>query len=934
MKENKHIDENFRNYDEMNKDSKSKYDYSNVLYEKVIDKHIDSNNKINIDKRNKHELCLELKNNIDLLVEFNDRIKIEKIVNDALKVKNNNLKHAFLILDIDNFKKINRKYGRIFGDKILKKVALELNCLVRVDDVIVRSGGDEFIIFIKNILNNEDILKRANEICKNINLIFFNDFPNLHISCSCGISIAPDCGKDFFELYDLAYFALSEAKQSGKNCSKIYGENEEEVKNNNTKVITKKNKILVADDIDINRKILKSIFSDEYDVIEAENGQVALDILKEKQSEILAVILDIIMPIKNGFEVMNEMKKDNLIADIPVIVVTMIDEIENEVKALEMGAVDLIVKPYNSKVIKERIRNVISRKEINQIQYQNQVLKKQNETAERYRIIVEQTGAIVYEWNPIDRTFYSSEGIKEFLISKTKPELLFIDKGSLGYFHPNDYEKVFKVYCEDILNGDGKTKITVRLKKFDSSFVWCEVTVNCIRDSYGNIQRIIGTITDVDEKIKAEQKLVYMAKYDELTGIYDKDEFYRKTVEMIDRNKNTPYAMIVMNISRFKVLNDIFGLKAGDRLLCFIANYMKNNFNSNITFGRLQSDNFAICAPANKKNIISLIEDIEKNIAKYPLDFNIIVNFGVYLIEKYDECVSLMCDKASIALATIKGNYVNRYEFYDGNMRKDLMKQQELINDMKLAMQNGEFNIHIQPQVEYKTGKIVSGEALVRWNHKVKGVISPYLFISLFEENGFITKLDKYIWELTCKTIRRWMDEGKEVVPISVNVSRVDMYDYTLNEYLNNLVKKYKLPSGILKLEITETAYMENSKQLIDIVNELRKSGFKVLIDDFGSGYSSLNMLKEVHVDSLKLDRSFVQDSNINKNSECILTAVIYMAKSLNLPIIAEGVETKEQADFLGELGCEIIQGYYYSKPLSVEDFENLINNKREFRGE
>lgn len=397
MKENKHIDENFRNYDEMNKDSKSKHDYSNVLYEKVIDKHIDSNNKINIDKRNKHELCLELKNNIDLLVEFNDRIKIEKIVNDALKVKNNNLKHAFLILDIDNFKKINRKYGRIFGDKILKKVALELNCLVRVDDVIVRSGGDEFIIFIKNILNNEDILKRANEICKNINLIFFNDFPNLHISCSCGISIAPDCGKDFFELYDLAYFALSEAKQSGKNCSKIYGENEEEVKNNNTKVITKKNKILVADDIDINRKILKSIFSDEYDVIEAENGQVALDILKEKQSEILAVILDIIMPIKNGFEVMNEMKKDNLIADIPVIVVTMIDEIENEVKALEMGAVDLIVKPYNSKVIKERIRNVISRKEINQIQYQNQVLKKQNETAERYRIIVEQTGAIVYE---------------------------------------------------------------------------------------------------------------------------------------------------------------------------------------------------------------------------------------------------------------------------------------------------------------------------------------------------------------------------------------------------------------------------------------------------------------------------------------------------------------------------------------------------------
>lgn len=930
MKKKGHIHNNLKRYKEINEYLKEKYDSSSEFYKQLLDEYIYSNNEFDIDEIKKHELYLESQVELDSLNELYNKMKIEDFINNQLVIKENNeTKYAFILLDIDNFNKINKKYGRMFGNETLNKVELKLKSLVRDNDFISRVSGDEFIIFIKDIKNKNDVLIRAYEICKSINLIFFYDFPELHVSCSCGISIAKEHGNSFNELYNISYIALTEAKKLGKNCCKIYGEESIDI-NNKSFNENINNKILIVDDIDINREILKSIFSDEYEVLEAENGQVALDIIKEKGNEILAVILDIIMPIKNGFEVMAEMKNNNLINEIPVIVVTMIDETENEVKALEMGAVDLIVRPYNSKVIKERIRNVISRKELSKIKYQNKILKEQNETAERYRIIVEQTGAIVYEWNPIDRTFYSSAGIKEFLISTTKPYLVFSGKDTCcKYFHPEDYGIILNTYFRDILEGNGKTIVTVRLKKLDGSFVWCEITINCVKDDDNNIQRIIGTIADVDEKIKSEQKLLYMAKYDELTGIYDKDEFYRSTLDMIKKNNQLSYAVIVMNISKFKVLNDIFGLKAGDKLLCFIANYLKTNLVGDVRFGRLQADSFAMCVPADKKFIINLIKDIEKNISIYPLDFNIIVNFGIYLVDKYDECVNLMCDKANIALSTIKGNYVKRYEFYDSKMRRDLIKQQELINDVKLAMQNGEFNIHIQPQIEYKSGEIVSGEALVRWNHKTKGMIPPNVFINLFEENGFITKLDMHIWECTCKLIRKWIDNGQKVVPISVNVSRIDIFNLNLNDHFNKLIKKYNLPKGVLELEITETAYMENSVQLIEIVNKLRSDGFKVLIDDFGSGYSSLSMLKDIEVDILKLDRSFIQDANVNKRSEKILTAIVYMANALKVPIIAEGIETKEQAEFLGELGCDIIQGYYYSKPLPIDKFENLLNSQK-----
>lgn len=417
----------------------------------------------------------------------------------------------------------------------------------------------------------------------------------------------------------------------------------------------------------------------------------------------------------------------------------------------------------------------------------------------------------------------------------------------------------------------------------------------------------------------------YLATYDELTGIYNKQAFYAKTKEMLLDNPDKNFDLLRINIERFKVLNDLFGESTGDKLLRYIGKFLKEINLPLCVSGRLYADNFVVCYEAGKGDSRRMINTLQMVADSFAINNRTILSFGLYRIDDKTLPVSVMCDRANMALWKAKGNFKNPYCEYDEKMRQQVLKEQKIINAMEMAIQNKEFTLYLQPKYDIEKGTIIGAEALVRWISQENGFISPGDFIPVFENNGFVYEVDKFIWEESCRYLRKWLDEGREVHPISVNVSRIDLYDPKLVQHLVDLREKYQLPSQYLELEITESAYTEDPEQIITITRQLREAGFVILMDDFGTGYSSLNMLKDIQIDVLKLDMGFLKSSDYSAKGGNILTAILKMAESLKMQTIAEGVETKEQVEFLKSIGCKYVQGFYYSKPLPVGEFEKLI---------
>ena len=288
-----------------------------------------------------------------------------------------------------------------------------------------------------------------------------------------------------------------------------------------------------------------------------------------------------------------------------------------------------------------------------------------------------------------------------------------------------------------------------------------------------------------------------------------------------------------------------------------------------------------------------------------------------------------MCDRANLALRSIKGNYNTRFALYDTNMHQRLILKHQMQEEADQALIAGEFEPFIQPVFDASTGTVVAGEALARWKHPEKGLISPGAFLPFFENSGFIARLDGYMREEVCRILSLISAKGLPQIPLSVNVSRIEFYDPSFCNDLAQLTERYRVSTSSLRLEITESAYTDNFPQLLQAIAELRRLGFTVLMDDFGAGYSSLSMLRDAPVDIIKLDMRFLSGKKEkNEREKIILQSIVPMAKSLNLPIIAEGVETVEQAEFLRSIGCDCIQGYLYAKPMPKDDFIALLSEK------
>lgn len=545
-----------------------------------------------------------------------------------------------------------------------------------------------------------------------------------------------------------------------------------------------KRTILLVDESSEDRKILRKLLADDYEIIEATNGKDAIEVLESEYTRISAVILGLDIPDTSGFEVLEKMHNKPYLKIIPVIATGKMDD-SSEAKALKLGAHDYIVKPYNSTILKQRIDNTINFRE---------------------------------------------------------------------------------------------------------------------------------TATMLNE-----------IQHDKLTGLLNRESFFAEIFAMYSKQEPGYYVLSCFNVENFKIINDQLGTDTGDKVLKHIATALDAWAQENEGLcSRIMADNFALLYSSKLIHAKSTFDTIDIINAPPCVNRPIVIKIGRCLITDPALPAGAVYDRAAMTAVSIKGRYDAFDAMFDESMLDSLLHEQQIVLEMESALKQGQFEPWFQPQYDHSKGALIGAETLVRWRHPERGLISPGLFVPIFEKNGFIYEMDKSIWEQVCKLLRRWIDAGRNPMPVSVNISRYDIFKDDLIDVITGLTKKYDIPLDLLRLEITETAFSKAAEQIMYVVQKFVDLGFTVEIDDFGSGYSSLNTLKDVPAQIVKLDMHFLKSKNNSERGGNIIESIVHMVKGLGMSVIVEGVETTEQAEYLLSVGANYVQGFLYAHPMPLSEYEEL----------
>ena len=555
-----------------------------------------------------------------------------------------------------------------------------------------------------------------------------------------------------------------------------------------SKQIQRPQLVLVVDDQEIHRDVLESILSGKYDVIMAENGKEALELMYAHQEDLSIVLLDLMMPVMNGLQVLEHVHNDEQLKQIPIIVLTA--DSQSELQALQLGAADFITKPFD---------------------------------------------------------------IHEVILAR--------------------------------------------------------------------VNRIV--------ELSEGRQLISSAERDRLTMLYSRNFFFEYANRLFQYHPEWHMDAVVLNIEQFHTINALNGRDFGDDVLRIIGNEIRGFLaETNGIASRLEADRFDIYCE-EQPDYLALLHRFQDKVNQISEKVRIHLRMGVKPWREGVEPV-LLFDQARTACNMVRGDYQNPLKIYNEDMREKELFHQRLLNELRPAIENRQFVVFYQPKyyIQDEVPKLSSAEALVRWNHPELGLIAPSVFVPLFEGNGLISTVDNFVWETAAEQIAAWKKKYGIVLPVSINVSRADMFDPKLTEHLLELVRENGLDHKDLKLEVTETSYTDNAKKIIEVIKELKETGFDIEMDDFGSGYSSLNMLSEMPIDVLKMDMKFVRNIENSVTDQRLVSLILDIAKYLEVKVVAEGVETEGQLEFLKKGGCDLVQGYYFSRPLAPEEFEGLIKKE------
>ena len=448
-----------------------------------------------------------------------------------------------------------------------------------------------------------------------------------------------------------------------------------------------------------------------------------------------------------------------------------------------------------------------------------------------------------------------------------------------------------------------------------------------LKDLKGNQVGSFFSVKDITKDELHHLQEIYNATHDKLTGLFTKETLFKKIRDLVDSKTSTQYWIAYFDIKDFKIVNDIFGNAMGDSVLRNVAQWLRENSTKEWVYGRLGGDDFGICFPAGDANLKQLERKFSRHvISNGSIEHRILMHMGIYKITERDIDIAIMFDRAQLALTSIKNEYNKHIAFYDDDMRDQVLWDQMISAQLEKALEEKQLQPYLQPIVD-NNGIIIGAEALIRWDHPREGFLQPDTFIPTFEKNGMIADIDKYVWRAACEILSTWTGEKSHMF-ISINISPKDFLFMDVFAEICALIEEFKVDPSRLRIEITETSMMTDIESRMSILNKFRESGFIVEMDDFGSGYSSLNQLKDMPLDVLKIDMKFLSSSKNSRKAEIILRNVLKLSGDLGLSSLTEGVETEAQYNMLNKMGCNLFQGYYFAKPMTVGEFEKVCDTK------
>ena len=541
-------------------------------------------------------------------------------------------------------------------------------------------------------------------------------------------------------------------------------------------------KLLIIEDNELNRRLLAELLEDSFEVMTAVNGEEGLKLLAENYRDLSAILLDVSMPVCDGFQFLERIQDDMMLSSVPVIVITGSNRPEDEVRCLELGAVDFVRKPYNVRVVKGKINSVI--------------------------------------------------------------------------------------------------------------------------------------------KLRESAVVLSALEYDELTGLYIRQAFFHHAKTLMGFKADQNFHVVVADVKNFKWINGTYGEKTGDQVLSYLGEIYKSQIHDGMV-ARYGGDQFVCIMYGNMEISRSKVEAYIHKIEKGAPIPNLVVNYGIYKNVDKSLPLTLICDRAFLAMKSIQDDYEHQVAFYDDEMGRKHIRERKMENAFEDAVRDEEFVVYLQPKYNADTEKIAGAEALVRWKRPDGTMISPGEFIPLYEKDGLIVRLDEYVFCKVCEIQGERVKKGQKIIPISVNLSRASIhYDNMIQRYMK-IVEKNGIPFSAVPIELTETAALYNV-QIKELTEKLVQAGFELHMDDFGSGYSSLTSLNQLPFDTLKLDKSLI-DYVENERGRQVIRHTIALAHSLGMQVLAEGVEKQNQVEILRELNCDEIQGFYYARPVPWETFGELF---------
>lgn len=921
----------------------------------------------NIDNEKKDQLELLYQAERDPLTGLYNRTTAIKVIEDYIAFDKDNSESALFMIDVDNFKDINDHLGHVFGDAVLCELSEKLNHIFRSSDVVGRIGGDEYVVFLKDGASQRTITEKAEEICKAFHITYQgSNKEKFMISSSIGISVFPYDGKNFNELYARADVALYLAKSEGKNNFKIYdGSNFAGYTSSRTEIQPIDNILQKGFRENRIEYVFKMLYQSENPVAAIHS---VLELIAKHFSFERGYIFETSNDGKttsNTFEWCAEgvTSEINNLQKLPIeVVATAHSKFREDGTFILRSLGDLqreerlILEPQGIKsmfqfgifdkshllgfigfdnCINEIIPSILEIDELKTIcnilatffvkQYIAELSEKDLRT--RQEII-----------NHLENYIY--------VVDTETFEPLFMNEKTRALMESSGQKKTCYAFfrgrtsqCEDC----PMHKLTKHRTKYlapefynDKLGIWMETSASLMRWTNGNLVCLINCADITVQKqdhLKHVHQLEELLYVDTITNGRTYQKFQIDAKCLLDKHPDQTHYLMKLDIANFKLINRLYSYEKGNEILHCVAKALQSIMrNEDEIYARIYNDEFVALFKIDKNDEIEELHDkFTKQFDSFVgHDFSFKCRFthGRYIIEPEDlkhMTIHDMFEKVNIAHKAAKLDKAVDFAFYDEQMTQEALHVKEIENKMEKALRNNEFSIYLQPKYYLEDERIGGAEALSRWGTEEFVHFSPNCFIPVFEQNAFITKLDFYVFEKTCQTIKSWIEQGIEPVTVSVNFSRLHLNNVNFVKQLREIVDRIGIDRKYLEIEITESVIFENIDTLETLLDEIHKSGFSMSMDDFGSGYSSLGMLKDFAVDVLKIDRSFFANQRDAERSKIVVGSIIQMATNLGIRIVAEGVEEQAQIDFLRELHCSMVQGYYYAKPMPIQEFTELL---------